>query len=71
MTEITILDNGGETFDRYVVVIGKDVYTMSQHPSDPQGFNQYAGKAKDFDNLEDKNKVTITDDVLKAIIERI
>ena len=36
-------DNGGQTIDRYTVVIGKDVYGMSSDPTSPQGFNQYAG----------------------------
>lgn len=39
---IGIWDNGGKTIDRYTVVIGRAVYGMSLHPTDPQGFNQYS-----------------------------
>lgn len=71
MVEIQIMDNGGETFDRYIIIIGNDVYTMSMHPSDPQGFNQYAGDVQDHDSFECKNKITLNDEVLKAILERV
>lgn len=40
---IEIYDNGGETFDRYTVIIDGDVYGMSANPQSPQGFNQYSG----------------------------
>lgn len=71
MVSITIIDNGGETFDQYTVVIGRSVYTMGMHPSDPQGFNQYAGEAEDFDQFVGENRVIVNDEVLKAILERI
>ena len=38
-----IYDNGGRTADRYIVIIGNDVYTMSDDAMMPNGFNQYAG----------------------------
>ena len=38
-----VYDNGGETVDRYTIIIGNDVYTMSQNAMSPNGFNQYAG----------------------------
>lgn len=41
--KVTVYDNGGETTDRYTVIIGKDVFTMSNNPTSPQGVNQYAG----------------------------
>jgi hypothetical protein len=71
MVDITIVDNGGETFDRYVVTIGRDVYTMSMHPQQPDGFNQYAGDKEDGDSIEGENKITINEEILKAILERI
>ena len=71
MVSIIIADNDGKTFDRYIVTIGRDVYTMSMHPQSPAGFNQYAGDIEDFDSFESENKVTLNDEVLKAILERI
>lgn len=71
MVEIKIVDNGGETIDRYTVTIGDEVYTMSQNPRRPDGFNQYAGKAQDFDSFEGEEKITINEEVIKAILERI
>ena len=43
MDKVTVYDNGGKTFDRYAVIIGREVYGMSSDPASPQGFNQYAG----------------------------
>jgi hypothetical protein len=34
-------DNQGETFDRYTIVIGESVYTMSHNALSPQGVNMY------------------------------
>lgn len=71
---VKIYDNGGTTFDRYTVVIGRDVYGMSLHPADPQGFNQYCcdainliadktelGKEIQFISLPEEVKKTIKD----------
>ena len=44
-TKITVYDNGGKTMDRFTVVIGDDVFGMSEDPTSPQGFNQWAGIA--------------------------
>jgi hypothetical protein len=42
MDKPRIFDVGDDTFmDRYTVVIGEDVYGMSDNPLSPQGFNQY------------------------------
>ena len=71
MVNITIKDNGGSTFDRYIITIDGDVYTMSMHPQQPNGFNQYAGKEEDYDSFKGENKVTLNEEVLKAILERI
>ena len=40
--KIEVYDNGGETFDRYTVVIGCNVYSMSANALSPQGVNQLA-----------------------------
>lgn len=71
MTEIKIIDNDGTTFDRYTVIIDKSVYTMSQHPSHPQGFNQYAGEVGDFGSFEGEGGVVVNEEVLRAIPERL
>jgi hypothetical protein len=71
MVDITIVDNGGETFDRYVVTIGRDVYTMSMHPQQLNGFNQYAGDIEGYGVIEGGNEITVNEEILKAILERI
>ncbi len=42
-TKVTVYDNGGKTMDRYTVIIGYDVFGMSENPTSAQGFNQWAG----------------------------
>ena len=42
--KIRIYDNKGKTFDRYTVIIDKDMYGMSSDPLGPRGFNQYGGE---------------------------
>ena len=49
--ETIIYDNGGETIDRYTVVLGRDVYFMSDNPTSSSGINVYAGEKKDFDSF--------------------
>lgn len=73
MVEIKIIDTGGATLDRYTIIIGKSVYTMSQHPSHPQGFNQYAGEADGLDSFEGEGSasIVVNDEVLKAILRRM
>lgn len=46
---IKIYDNGGETFDRYTVVAGNNVFGLSEDPLSPQGFNQWVCLTKDLD----------------------
>ena len=41
--------SGRETFDKYTVRIRNDYYGMSDNPSHPQGFCQYAGSYPDID----------------------
>lgn len=40
---IRIYDNGGETCDRYTLIIDGDIYGLSDNAMSPQGFNQYCG----------------------------
>lgn len=42
-------DNGGQTIDRYTIIIGSGVYGMSENPTHAQGFNQYCGEVEEFD----------------------
>ena len=71
MVSITIIDSGEEVVDKFTVVIGNQVFTMSIDPRQPNGFNQYAGELEDFDQFVGENRVTVNDEVLKAILERI
>jgi hypothetical protein len=45
---LAIYDNGGKSWDRYTVIIGHDVYGMSDNAREPGGFNQYAGTVEEF-----------------------
>ena len=49
--KISVFDNGGETIDRYTVIIGNLVYGMSSNATSPSGFNQYCGDVSDFPAL--------------------
>lgn len=46
---ITVLDNGGKTFDRYTIINRKtgDVWGASENPFHPQGFGQYSHNIAD------------------------
>lgn len=43
-----VYDNGGRTIDRYAVVIGDSVFTMSANPLSPQGVNMYCGTTREI-----------------------
>lgn len=43
MITLRVFDNGGKTLDRYSVIIGDDVYSMSHDANMPNGCNYYAG----------------------------
>ncbi len=61
-------------FDKYIVIIDEDVFTMSENPNSPQGFNQYWGNTKEFSNgyFESKKELTrIPIEIVKAIVNRI
>ena len=42
--KVVAYDNGGETMDRYTVIINNDAYGMSDNASSPQGFCQFIGE---------------------------
>lgn len=46
--KITIHDNGGKTADRYTVIIGESMFTMSTHANMPNAVNMYAGQVEDL-----------------------
>ena len=47
---VVVWDNGGETMDRYSILIDKQyVFSMSNDPTSPMGFNQYAGNINDWE----------------------
>lgn len=68
-----VYDNGGQTWDRYTVIIGPDAYGMSGDPQSPAGFNQYAGPAADL-NREALGAMLqpeqVPDQVARAIEQR-
>lgn len=72
---IEVYDNGGETFDRYTVIIDGNVYGMSHNPLSPQGFNQYRGKLSELPMARGNgDRITIEsapDDVQRAIGRRV
>lgn len=47
--DILIFDNGGKTFDRYTVIINKDIYAMSANALSAQGINRYLCDIIDLD----------------------
>ena len=75
MSKIKVYDNGGRTFDRYTVIIGKSIYAMSHNPLYPQGFDQYVGEIDDmpydFPGIEEGKEIKdikeLPEEVLKAI----
>lgn len=46
--KIKVYDNGGETVDRYTVVLGGHVYLMSADANMPNGVCSYAATVDDF-----------------------
>lgn len=49
MKNVIVLDNGGETFDRYTILNKKtgDLLGSSENPFWPQGFGQHCGNVAD------------------------
>jgi len=71
---IKVYDNGGETLDRYTVIINGDVFTMSSDPLWTQGVNQWLGTVDEID--KDKLGIPISlkqlpKEVLIAILYRL
>lgn len=67
-----VYTNGGKTFDRYTVILGGDVYTMSHNPLSPQGFNQYAGRLNELTGARQGRRLKhIPDCLTEAIKQRI
>lgn len=74
---IFVYDNGGETVDRYTIIIDTEVFGMSENALSPNGFNQYCGRVGDdipigrFDDEPVIGLRTLPRDVLLAIIHRL
>lgn len=72
---VAVYDNGGKTFDRYTVILGESVFTMSENATQPDGFNQYAGEVGEIDlrnfPILKKELRDLPKPVLVAIIERL
>ena len=67
-----VYDNGGETVDRYSIIIEGSVYGMSSDPFSPLGFNQYCGETHELappgKHLGKKISVKLLPDNIKAAI---
>jgi len=73
---VSVYDNGGESFDRYTVVIApqatpeeKEFYGMSEKPLSPTGFNQYLGSYRDGYKEHSELGIKLhSDDIPEAIM---
>lgn len=69
--KVRIYDNGGETIDRFTVIIDNDFFAMSERGKD---FNQYCGSKEDGykagPHLGKKLTSYPNEDIKKAIIDR-
>ena len=71
---VEVWDNGGRSADRYAVIIGDDVYAMSENAMSPNGVNMYVGELKDLPGARDGVRVSLDklpEAVRKAIVSRI
>lgn len=72
---VKVYDNGGATFDRYTIVTKDALYTMSDRPLSPSGFNQGSDNLEgEYEPRNSEREVPLRDlpvDVLIAIIERL
>lgn len=73
LKEVQVYDNGGKTWDRYTIVIGEDVCSMSENAMSPGGFNQWWGEAKEFDSFEGRRIPVsqLSNEIVQAIVRRI
>jgi len=60
--KVEIYDNGGETIDRYTVIVGQSVMTMGNDTTSPQGFNQYAGELSELPFAREGKKLNFMPD---------
>lgn len=70
MKRFQIYDNI-KGFDRYTVIIGKDVYTMSRNAGSPQGACVYHGTTYDRERLEMYSIKKAFKDLPKAVQRKI
>ena len=71
---IKIWDNGGTSFDRYLVKIDRYFFHMSHNASSPQGVNQFLGNLGEIQVPPNDTEVSLADlpeSVQRAIRERI
>ncbi len=71
---VTVWDNGGETNDRYTVLIDNSIYGMNTMPFHPTyGFSQYCGEKEPDNDLSHCGRIVceLPKDVLQAIVQRI
>ncbi len=75
MVDIVVYDDEGNDLDRYTVIIGDSVYSMSENAHSPQGVNLYCGERNEFpDDVSHFGKIVATEslpeEVKKAIQDR-
>lgn len=71
MKKLEIYDNKGKVFDKYTVIIGSDIYTMSRNPGSPQGACVYHGTTCDRKYLERHNTKIALMDLPEPVQNRI
>ena len=70
--DVVVYDNKGETFDRFTVVIGSSVFTMSDNPTSPHGVNMYVGELSELDVSSFGSKLSFIPEKIKnAVLGRI
>jgi hypothetical protein len=69
LDKVRVFDNKGETFDRYTVIIGNAVFTMSDNPTSPQGVNMYCGELSEFDTRSFGTELTTMPSCITKAVE--
>lgn len=70
--KIIVYDNE-KTFDRYTIIIGRDVYSMSENALSPQGYNQYCftlSKKQQISNVGKRVPFNALPEAVKKAIKR-